>query len=292
MPGASWRERADAFQQRHVALSFPFAVNKRFSEDRGGHYAALLSYYGFFSLFPLLLAFVSLLGIVLRGRPGLQHDILDSALGRFPVLGTELANEGALSGNGWALAFGLGAAIWAGLGVVYAAQDAMDTMWNVPRVERPSFIAKRLRGLALLAVVGIGTVAGSAVAGIATQLKNLAGVARVATTLGTVVINIVSLLVGFMLLTVARHRWRTLLPGAVVGGVALMLVQVLGSWYLTRVVSGASDTYGTFNLVIGLLTWLALQARIVLYAAEINVVLALRLWPRSLRQDDPLDKKV
>ena len=222
----------------------------------------------------------------------LQHDILDSALGRFPVLGTELANEGALSGNGWALAFGLGAAIWAGLGVVYAAQDAMDTMWNVPRVERPSFIAKRLRGLALLAVVGIGTVAGSAVAGIATQLKNLAGVARVATTLGTVVINIVSLLVGFMLLTVARHRWRTLLPGAVVGGVALMLVQVLGSWYLTRVVSGASDTYGTFNLVIGLLTWLALQARIVLYAAEINVVLALRLWPRSLRQDDPLDKKV
>ena len=292
MPVSTWRERLDAFQQRHVVLAFPFAVNKRFSEDRGRHYAALLSYYGFFSLFPLLLAFVSLLGVILRGRPGLQHDILDSALGRFPVIGTQLAGNGALSGNGWALAFGLAAAVWAGLGVVYAAQDAMDTMWNVPHVKRPGFVAKRLRALALLVVVGIGVAAGSAVAGIATQLHNLAGVARVATTIGTVVINSASLLVGFMLLTVAHHRWRTLLPGAIAGGVALMLVQVLGSWYLTRVVTGASDTYGTFNLVIGLLTWLALQARIVLYAAEINVVLELRLWPRSLRPDDPLNKAV
>ena len=168
MPVSTWRERLDAFQQRHVVLAFPFAVNKRFSEDRGRHYAALLSYYGFFSLFPLLLAFVSLLGVILRGRPGLQHDILDSALGRFPVIGTQLAGNGALSGNGWALAFGLAAAVWAGLGVVYAAQDAMDTMWNVPHVKRPGFVAKRLRALALLVVVGIGVAAGSAVAGIAT----------------------------------------------------------------------------------------------------------------------------
>ena len=294
MPGASLRERIDTFQQRHVALSFPFAVHKRFTEDRGKHYASLISYYGFFSLFPLLLAFVSLLGVVLRGRPGLREDILNSALGHFPVIGTQLATadktDAGLTGNGWALAFGLAAAIWAGLGVVYAAQDALDTMWNVPRVERPNFLVKRLRALALLAVVGAGTIAGSAVAAVATQLHDLAWLARVATALGTIAVNAASLLIGFRLLTVARKPWRVLLPGAIAGGVVLSLLQTLGGWYLTRVVADASDTYGTFNLVIGLLTWLALQARIVLYAAEINVVLVHRLWPRTMQRVDPLDK--
>ena len=234
MPVSTWRERIDAFQQRHVVLAFPFAVNKRFSEDRGRHYAALLSYYGFFSLFPLLLAFVSLLGVILRGRPGLQHDILDSALGRFPVIGTQLAGEGALSGNGWALAFGLAAAVWAGLGVVYAAQDAMDTMWDVPLVKRPGFVAKRLRALALPRRGGDRYGSRQRGRGYRHAAPQSRGGCPRATTIGTVVINVASLLVGFMLLTVAHHRWRTLLPGAIAGGVALMLVQVLGSWYLTR----------------------------------------------------------
>jgi YihY family inner membrane protein len=291
VPGASLRERIDAFQQRHLAFAFPYAVHKRFTEDRGKHYASLISYYGFFSLFPLLLAFVSLLGIVLRGRTGLQEDIIDSALGRFPVLGDDLTAKGAISGNGWALAFGLAAAIWAGLGVVYAAQDALDTMWDVPRVKRPNFLFKRLRAIAMLGVVGAGTIAGSAVAAVATQLNDLAWLARAATTLGTVAVNTGSLLVGFRLLTVAKQQWRILLPGSIAGGIVLTLLQTLGSWYLTRVVAGASDTYGTFNLVIGLLTWLALQARIVLYAAEINVVRAKRLWPRSMGENDPLDKE-
>jgi len=291
MPRASLRERIDAFQQRHLAFAFPYAVHKRFTEDRGKHYASLISYYGFFSLFPLLLAFVSLLGIVLRGRTGLQQDIIDSALGRFPVLGDDLTAKGAISGSGWALAFGLAAAIWAGLGVVYAAQDALDTMWDVPRVKRPNFLFKRLRAIAMLGVVGAGTIAGSAVAAVATQLDDLAWLARAATTLGTVAVNTGSLLVGFRLLTVAKQQWRILLPGSITGGIVLTLLQTLGSWYLTRVVAGASDTYGTFNLVIGLLTWLALQARIVLYAAEINVVRAKRLWPRSMGENDPLDKE-
>ena len=292
MPGSSWRDRVDAFQQRHVTLAFPFAVNKRFSDDRGRHYAALISYYGFFSLFPLLLAFVALLGVVLHGRPNLQQDIIDSALGRFPVIGADLAKPGTLSGNGWALAFGLAAAIWAGLGVIYAAQDAMDTMWDVPRHGRPNFVAKRLRALAMLGVVGAGTVAGSAVAGISTQLANLALVARIATVFGTAVINIVALLVGYRLLTTADLKWRTVLPGSVVGGIVLVGLQVIGGWYLTRVVSKAGDTYGAFAGIIGLLTWLALQARIVLYASEINVVLARRLWPRTMGKDDPLAKPI
>jgi inner membrane protein YhjD len=290
MSGASLRERADALQRRHRVLSFPYAVHKRFIEDAGKHFAASISYYAFFSVFPLMLSFVAVLGVVLRGRPELRQDLIDSALGRFPVIGTDLATR-TIKGSGWTLALGLVVALWAGLGVVYAAQDAMDTMWDVPKRKRPNFLTRRIRALPMLGVVAFGPVAGSAIAGIATQLDELPGVARFATAGGTLLVNAVSLVVGFSLLTVAKPPRRTLIPGAIAGSVALLIVQIGGAWYLQRVVSGAGDTYGTFATVIGLLTWLALHARITLYAAEVNVVLHGRLWPRALFGDDPLDKR-
>ena len=291
MAEASLRQRIDAYQQRHKWLAFPLAVHKRFGEDRGKHYAASISYYAFFSLFPLMLSFVAVLGVVLRGRPELQQDLIDSALGRFPVIGTQIT-EKQLDGNGWTLAIGLLAALWAGLGVIYAAQHAMDTMWDVPGVVRPNFLIRRLRALPMLGVVAFGPVAGSAIAGIATQLDELPGVARFATAAGTLAVNAASLVAGFSLLTVAKPPWRKLLPGAAAGSVALLAVQVGGAWYFDRVVVDASDTYGTFATVIGLLTWLALHARFTLYAAEVNVVKAGKLWPRALMGTDPFTKVV
>lgn len=289
MEGASRRERIDAYQRRHSWLAFPLAVHKRFSEDRGKHYAASISYYAFFSIFPLALAFVAVLGVLLRGRPGLREDLINSAIGQFPVIGNQITDQ-SLTGSGWTLALGLVAAIWAGLGVVYAAQDAMDTMWDVPEGKRPNFVTRRIRALPMLGVVAFGPVAGSAIAGIVTQFDELPGLTRIATAGGTLAVNAVSLVVGFSLLTVAKLPWRTLLPGAIAGAAALLVVQVGGAWYLQRVVADAGDTYGTFATVIGLLTWLALHARITLYAAEINVVRAGGLWPRALFGDDPLNK--
>jgi YihY family inner membrane protein len=258
-------------------------------EDRGKHYAASISYYAFFSVFPLMLSFVAVIGVLLRGRPGLQKDLTESALGQFPVIGNQITDR-SLEGSGWTLALGLVAALWAGLGVVYAAQDAMDTMWDVPEGKRPNFVTRRIRALPMLGVVAFGPVAGSAIAGVVTQLDELPGVARVATASGTLAVNAISLVAGFSLLTVAKPPLRKLMPGAIAGGVALLIVQIGGAWYFQRVVSGASDTYGTFATVIGLLTWLALHARITLYAAEVNVVLDRALWPRALFGADPLNK--
>jgi YihY family inner membrane protein len=265
----------------------PYAVHKRFSEDRGPHYSALIAYYGFFSIFPLLLAFVSVLGILLHHHHGLEQRLIDSAFGKFPVIGAELHNNvTSLNGSLWTVVIGLFVALWAGLKAIYAAQHSMDTMWNVPRRERPSFLARRLRGFEMLAVLGGGTIASTAIASIGTQLGGLPLVARLATAAGTLGVNVGLLLFSFRLLTVAQPSMRTLLPGACSGGAALFAVQVLGSWYVTKVVTDASDTYGAFAVVIGLLTWVSLQARIVLYAAELNVVLDGRLWPRSFDRMD------
>jgi len=141
-------KKVDDLQQRKRWLGFPFAVVKKFGDDQAGNLAALIAYYGFFSMFPLLLVFVTLLGMLLHGS-SLQTQIQNSVLNQFPVIGTEL-KLGKLSGNGIALGIGILTALWAGLGVTQAAQNAMNTVWDVPKKERPNFIQSRLRGLVRL----------------------------------------------------------------------------------------------------------------------------------------------
>src|SRR5947207_10896481 len=152
--------RIDAFQAERRWLAFPIAVIKKFGDDRAGNLAALIAYYGFFSLFPLLLTFVSVLGLLLRNDPSLRDSIINSALRDFPVIGDQITrNIHAITGNGVALGIGIAGTLWAGLGVTMAAQNAMNQIWDVPRKDWPNFLKSRLRGLLLLAVLGTMTVA-------------------------------------------------------------------------------------------------------------------------------------
>jgi uncharacterized BrkB/YihY/UPF0761 family membrane protein len=73
--------RADRFQQRHVALAFPWAVAQKFGNDQAAGKAALMAYYGLFALFPLLLLLATVLGFTLSGNPALRERLIDSALG-------------------------------------------------------------------------------------------------------------------------------------------------------------------------------------------------------------------
>jgi uncharacterized BrkB/YihY/UPF0761 family membrane protein len=91
----------------------------------------------------------------------------------------------------------------------------------------------------------------------------------------------------YRFLTVAEVSWKRSLPGAALAAVGWMLLLALGSWFVSHQIEGASETYGTFAFVIGLLAWIALTAQLILLGAELNVVLARRLWPRSL-QPPPL----
>jgi YihY family inner membrane protein len=273
----------DDFQQRHRWLAFPFAVVKKYGDDQAGRHAALLAYYGFFSLFPLLLVAVTVIGFILQGRSDLADRIVDSAAAQFPIIGTSIQQtvEGSrLRGSGLVLAVGAAFALWGGLGVADAAQAAMNGIWNVPRRRYPNFLLRRLRGLAWLVVLGGGLLAASVAAGFAhaagTALSGVAGVAASA------VVNTLLFLVGFRVLTVRNIPLRSLLPGAVLAALAWALLQWLGGWYVGRQLTRATNTYGTFALVIGLLSWLYLAATVTLYAAELNAVRARRLWPRSL----------
>ena len=282
------RTALDLAQQRHRPLGFAVAVLSRYRDDRGGRWAAIVGYYGFFSIFPLLLSFVTVLGIVLQDRPTLREDIIDSALGRFPVIGTQLGTKG-LEGQPVVVAISLLTALWAGLAAVQALQDAINTMWSVPRNDQPSFLLKRARSIALVLFVGVCLVGSAAITSLATSGIGMHRATFVVTLVASMLVNV--LLAGgtYRILLRRAVPTRALVPGAVFAGLALFALQTGGILYVTRVLDGATDTYGVFATVIGLLTWLTLQGQVVLLGNEINVVRAKRLWPRGLRRDHPTE---
>ena len=282
----------DGWQRRHAVAGFPIAVIKKFTEDRASNLAALIAFYMFFSLFPLLLAFVSVLGYVLDDNPELREDIIDSAVAQIPVIGPQIEDQiQPLTGNGLALAIGLLGALWAGLGVTLALGRAFAQIWDVPRVDQPNGVKARLRGLATLVVLAIVLIAATVVGGLAIGGGIGPGAERIAALALALLVNAVVFLAGFALLS--PQRVRDLLPGVVVAAVGSLALQSLGGLYIDYVIAGATATYGVFALVIGLLSWFLLAAHVVLIAAEVNVVLARRLWPRSLAGElEPADRRV
>jgi YihY family inner membrane protein len=275
--------RIDEYQRSRPLLAFPVAAAKKFGEDGAGDLAALIAYYGFFSLFPLLLVLVSVLGFVLHGHSGLQRSILDSALAQFPVIGDQLRSHyESLTANGVVLGIGTATALWAGLGVTQAAQKAMNAIWGVPPEQRPAFLAARVRGLLMLVVLGSITVASIILSGLGTATGELGAALRILSYVGSLSLNVVLFLLAFRVLTVKRLTWGEVLPGAVAGGLVWTLLQLAGTYFVNHQVKHATPVYGTFALVIGLLFWIYMGAQLTLFCAEVNAVRVQRLWPRSL----------
>jgi membrane protein len=274
--------RIDAFQRRHRWLAFPIAVQKKFGDDEGGNLCAMLTYYGFLSLFPLLLVFFTVLGFVLDGNPQLQHDLRTSALANVPIIGDQIArNVTSVQGSGVALVVGLLGTLWGGLGIANASQDAMNRVWDVARGKRPGLVPRVLRDLALLGTLGVAivvtTVLGAA-AGFASGNLGL----RVLATMLALALDTAVFLLAFHLLTARDLGWRAFLPGAVAAAIGWEVLHLVAGAYASHVLKGMSQTYGMFAIVLGSLGWIFLQARVVVYAAEVNAVKRNRLWPRSL----------
>jgi membrane protein len=284
--------RIDAWQRRRRHAAFVVAVVKKFGDDRASSLAALIAYYAFLSLFPLLLAFVSVLGFVLEDDPGLQEDIVDSALARIPVVGAQLGDDvEPLTGSGVALAVGLVGALWAGLGVMLALGRAFDEIWDVPRLEQRGPVARRARAAAVLVILACALVAATIAGGLAIAEEVGPAVERIAAAVVSLVVNAAVFLAAFWLLTARPRRVTDLLPGVLLAAAGWLVLQAAGGWYVSRAIDGAGDTYGAFALVIGLLSWFWLASHLLLLAAEVNVVLVRRLWPRSLTGElEPADR--
>jgi membrane protein len=277
----------DRYQQRHRRLGFVAAVIKKFGDDQASQLAALISYYAFVSIFPLLLVFVTVLGFVLEGDPGDKQRILNGTLGQFPIIKDQLKLH-SLSGSGVALAIGGISSVLAGMGITNAAQNAFNRIWSVPFKHRPNFLSSRLRGLGMLVILGSLNIVSTTVAGFVGSSSHSA-LPVIGGVLVAFAFNIALFMAAFRLLTAVEIGWRELLPGVITAAVFWQLLQHLGGFYLDHELKRTGPLYGTFALVLGLLAWLYLGAQLTIFAAEINVVKVQRLWPRSFFSDPLLD---
>jgi YihY family inner membrane protein len=275
--------RLDRLQRRRPRLAFPIAVIYKYADDFGGYLAALLTYYAFVSLFPLLLLASSVLGFVLRGDAELQREILDSALAQFPIIGDQLSDPARLGGGTTGVVVGLIGAVYGSLGAAQALQYAMNTAWSVPRNSRPNPLTARARSLVLVAAGGVALLVTTALSAIGTSgVGSLGWLVRAVTIIASMAINGTVFLLAFRVATARQLSLRDVAPGAVAATVLWQLLQTFGVTYVNHVVRNASATNSVFALVLGLVSFLYLAATATVLCVEINVVRVDRLYPRAL----------
>ncbi len=280
---------ADRTQQRWPWLAFPVAVWKKFGDDQAGNLAALIAYYAFIATFPQLLVFVTVLDITLKNNPTLQHDLLKSALAQYPVVGDQIRNNlHTPNTSGLPLVIAIVVLLLGARGVAGAIQNALCEVWDISRADRPGFPWSFLYSMALVFVVGGGLVLTTFLSGLVGGVGHV--LSGTAVSIGTVIVslllNVGVFWLAFRLGTVRRVRWRDMLVGAAIAAVVWQVLQIAGGYVVSHQLSHASSLYGTFGVVLGLLAWLYLQAEVTLYAAEVDVVLVRRLWPRSIKSDN------
>ncbi len=278
----------DSWQRHNRVAGVFYSVVKKFGDDDANFYVVALGWYGFTAIYPLLLLVVTVFGFI--GVGSLGHGVVDT-LHQFPVIGTEFnpAPGGAnLHGSAVALVVGIVGLLYGAQGVTQTAERAMAGVWNVPRVAFPSFASRLLRSLASLGVITTAFVANAFVGAYATG-GGWPVVLRLVTVGAMVAANIGFYLGSFRLLTPSVPRLRTLLPGAISAGFAFTALTTIGTDLVQHQLRNSSNTYGAFASVIGVVTYLLLLAKITLYSAELNAVLARHLWPRALPTGDPTD---
>ena len=276
----------DRLQQRFRPSAFLVAVLKRYGDDRAGMYSALITFYGLLSVFPLLLLFITAASRILGPNSAAAKHLIDSALAQFPVIGERLAkNIHALSrGNTLATISAALFLLWGALGITSALQQASHEAWHRPRHQEPHLLIRTARGLLLLALIAVAVVLTTVSAGLAASgylLRYSGALGPLLIVLGGL-INVGCYLLALKILAPKPVRWRSLLAGAFLGGVGWSALQQLGGYLISHQLHRTTEIYGFFAIVLGLIFWLNLGARLFLYATEVNVVLAEHAWPRGL----------
>jgi len=270
----------DRWQRRNRWAGVPYAVVKKFGDDNANLVVVALAWYGFTAIFPLLLVVVTVFGYI--GAGSLGEGIVHT-LQKFPVIGTNFQVTGGstLHGSVFGLVVGLIGLVYGAQGVTQTAQEAMATVWNIPQVERTGFLPRLGRSLAGLVTIGAAFVINAFVTTYATGAAHNYAI-RVPVLAGLLVLNVGLYFASFTLLTAKVIGPRGHLPGAIAGAVAFTALITVGTGLINHQLKSANETYGTFGAVIGIVLFLLLLAKLTLYAAELNPVLARRLYPRAL----------
>ena len=277
---------ADRLQREHDVLGFPYAVVKKYGDDEGGRQAALITYYGFLSIFPLLLLGVAVLSRVLADHPDLRRRLIAAIVPQAlrPTIEHSLAT---LPTSTIPFVAGLIALLFSGTGVVFSAYQTLNHVAAVRHRLRAGFVSRYVRVFAMVATLMAGALAVGALTVMATALPGQPAVQRAAAVLGSALVIFAVLLLGAKVLLARPAPVRALWPGAMVGAAVVTVVLTAGAPLLARLVAKAGPVYGSFATVAGMFALLYLVGRALVYAAEVAAVRYARLWPRALDLNRP-----
>lgn len=274
-------ERVDRAQKGQKQVSIAVATYKKFSDDKSSNLATMIAFWAFFSIFPLLLVLVTLLSYALPASD--KASVLGHVANLLPLLDPKTISG--LSGSLWAIVLGGATALWSGFGVVRTVQFAFDSVWEIPYHARPGMLKQVLRSVWILATIGLGLLGTTLLSGFIISAANgvsLGVLTKVAGYVLSIVLDIGLFIAAFRILTAREVTVREVLPGAVFAGVVFFILQELSAYIISSHLKNAQSTYGHFATVITILWWFYLQAQLTLLGAQLNVVLAERLYPRSL----------
>ena len=219
---------------------------------------------------------------MLSGDPHAQQAVLNSALSQFPVIGQQLQNPARLGGGTAGLLIGGLGALYGGLGVALAVQSTMNTIWAVPKNNRPNPINARGKAVLLLGTAGLAVLGTTVLSALGGGAGALGAGLRVLAVAGSVALNAAAFVLVFRLATARQLSARQVAPGALAAAVIWQLLQSFGATYVKHVVKHASATNGVFALVLGLIGLLYLASVALVICAEANVVRVVKLYPRAL----------
>lgn len=266
------------------------ATLERFGNDRGGYLAATVTYYGFLSLFPLLLLGFSVIGFVLAGDAEAQRDLTASLSESVPglrlVLGENIdALVDARAASGIVGILGL---LWSGLGATEAAGFAVSRVFRVQPyqafVKRKAWALGTTVGLGLLAIASLAIVA---VVGSLSFPGPGDVILRIAGPVVALGLDVALFLLAYRLLTQRQGpRFGRLWPGAILAAVGWGALKIVGTWYVARTVSNSSAVYGTLAGAVAILLLIYLASQLLIYGAELNAV---RLEREGHRLGEPGD---
>lgn len=278
----------DAFQQQHPWLAFPYGIIKKYGDDQGGYQAALIAYYGFVSLFPLLIVAMSVIQLIAQNNLQLRQFFLTNVTSYFPVIGGSLTQSiNTPSRSGAALVIGLLITLYGTRGLASVIQQAQDHIWAVPRNKRAGFPKSLFKGFGIMLLCGIGFLLAASLTGYAVGTHHMLALRIALGTIGFIVLFAVF----WGLLTFGSSESKhphTYAPGALFAAIGLVILQAIGGYLVGHQLRSQTGLSAQFAIVLALLFWLYLQAQVLVYAIELNTVRKYKLWPRAIDSKTPL----
>jgi membrane protein len=266
---------------RHAVVDHAARAYDRHSEVLGGQLAAAITYFGFLSFFPLLALGFSIVGYITEIYPGAQAQVTATVQDAFPSLIGSAPGQidvgDIIDAKRGAGIIGLLGLVVSGLSWLDALRDGLRRIFATSDVAI-SFLRKKLTDVMVLALLGLALLASVAVSGMATAattyVLDLAGQEKKLT--AVVLLKVLAVAVSFCAdvvifyillarLSGAHLPWRQVRSGAVLGAVAFELLKLLGTFLVGRTTS--NPVYATFGVIVGLLVWMNLVSRVMMFAA-------------------------